>query len=144
MNNKILIGIVLISVIVGAIILMSGGKKSQVQIPDNNNNGAGESTSTTESQPGQTGETVNIDVTSSGFSTASVKVKPGTKVVWNNKSGADISINSDDHPTHRLFKELNIGHIPDNTSVSLVFNKPGTYTYHDHYNPSRTGTVVVE
>lgn len=143
MNSKILIGIVAIIVIVGAIILMGGGKKSQTQTPANNNNSE-EPTSSVESQPGQAIKTANVDVTDSGFSPASVKVKQGTTVIWNNKSGGDISINSDDHPTHRLYKELNIGHIPNNISSSVLFEKPGTYTYHDHYNPERKGTIIVE
>jgi len=144
MNNKILIGIIAITVIVGAVILLGGGKKTQEQTPANNYNAGEESALTEESQPAQAPETVTIDVTSSGFSPASVSIKPGGRVVWNNKSGGDISINSDDHPTHRLFKELNIGHVPDNSTASVLLEKQGTYTYHDHYNPGRTGTIVVK
>lgn len=142
MNSKVLIGIIVISVIVGAVFLLGSNKKTQEQTPTSNNNNI--PTSTEESQPMQEGETVNIEVTSSGFSPASINVKLGTKVVWNNKSGADISINSDDHPTHRLYNQLNLGHIPDSSSVSLLFDKPGTYTYHDHYKPESTGTIIVK
>lgn len=142
MNSKILIGVIVIGIIVGAVILMAGGKNNQAQTPTNNN--VQEPTSATESQPVEAPETVTVEVTSSGFSPVSVNIKPGERVVWNNKSGGDISINSDDHPTHRLFKELNIGHVPDNSSASVLFEKPGTYTYHDHYNPERTGTIIVE
>jgi len=68
----------------------------------------------------------------------------GTKVVWIKKSGAVATVNSADHPTHLVYPPINMGEFKDGTSVQLVFDKPGTYKYHNHLIPSQTGTVVVE
>ena len=88
--------------------------------------------------------TSSVSITSSGFEPATVKIKAGTRVVWTNKSGGPVTVNSDPHPTHTLWPFLNLGKFDDGGSVSVVFEKPGTYTYHNHFNPEQKGTVVVE
>lgn len=85
-----------------------------------------------------------ITITSSGFEPATVNIEAGTKVVWTNKSGSTATVNSALHPTHLIYPPLNLNGVSDNESVSLVFDEQGTYKYHDHLNPTRTGTVVVE
>lgn len=133
MNSKLLLGIGVIILVVAAILAL-GGNVNKTQAPQ----------SQSAPQQNEPPQTVNVSVESSGFSPATLTVKAGSKVEWVNNSGSDISINSDEHPTHQLYPELNLGHIPNGSSTSLVFNKPGTYTYHDHYNPDRTGTVIME
>ena len=144
MNNKALLaGIVLLVVVLGGLALVS--KKSN-------------KTSSQTTQPTQLTQTTSIPkqnndlvvkevvitVTKTGFKPQTVTVKTGTRLTWINKSGADVSVNSDDHPTHLLYREFNLGAFPVNSSVQLVTSKPGKYTYHDHLNPDRTGTVIVE
>lgn len=85
-----------------------------------------------------------VQVTNTGFQPANITIKAGTMVTWINSSGADISINSNDHPTHLLYPPLNLGMVSDGDQVSLVFNTPGTYGYHNHLNPSQKGTVTVQ
>ncbi len=85
-----------------------------------------------------------ITLTSNGFEPQTITIKPKTQVVWTNKSGNDASVNSADHPTHQLYSPLNLGLFSNGTSVSLNFNTPGTYRYHDHLHPQKTGTIVVE
>jgi len=85
-----------------------------------------------------------ITLTTSGFSPKSLSVKPGTKVVFLNKSGKSASINSANHPDHLLYPPLNLGEVDNNQSVQLLFENTGTYAYHDHYNPTATGTITVE
>lgn len=65
-------------------------------------------------------------------------------MVWTNKSGATATVNSDAHPTHLLWPFLNLGSFDDGKSLSVVFDKAGTYTYHNHFSPSQKGTVIVE
>ena len=135
MNSKVLIGAVVgIVIVLGVAVLVGGGNK-ETQTPPINSN---------QVQNQQPPQTVTVTVESSGFSPAEVSIKTVTRVNWTNNSGGEISINSDEHPTHRLNPELNLGPIPNGSNASVVFDKAGTYTYHDHYNPSRTGTVVVE
>jgi len=95
---------------------------------------------TSEREPGQ----VTVEIMSSGFEPPTVNIKADTKVVWENKSGKTVSINSADHPTHLAYPPLNLGIVKDGESVSFVFDAVGTYKYHDHLNPSWVGTVVVE
>lgn len=144
MNSKLLIGLaaVVIIVVVGLVVL--GGNKNQTQTSPTNQSVEQPTTPQAQSQQQQQVTTLTITADSSGFSPAILTVKTGTRVIWANKTGGDISVNSAEHPTHRLFPELNLGHIPNDSNGSVVFDKPGTYKYHDHYNPSRTGTVVVE
>ena len=97
---------------------------------------------TTGDQTAQVGGTVNY--TDSGFSPGEVKVKVGEKVEFKNTSSKTVQVNSDPHPTHTSFPELNIGMIASGETKSATFTKAGTYTYHNHLNVSERGTVVVQ
>ena len=88
---------------------------------------------------------VKIDLTSTGFFPKVVTVKKGARVIWYNKSGANGSVNSDDHPTHLLYPPLNfVGFFIPDTSVQAIFEEPGTFGYHNHLKPEQTGTLIVE
>lgn len=98
-----------------------------------------------QSTPAQTaGQAKEIAVTKNGFDPDTVIIKAGTKVVWINQSGESATVNSAVHPTHLLYPPLNLGQFNDGSTVNLVFDKPGKYTYHNHLNPTQTGTVIVE
>ncbi len=85
-----------------------------------------------------------ITLTADGFSPATLTVKVGTKVTWSNQSGADATVNSSPHPIHTDYPPLNLGSLPNGGIVSLTFDKPGTYKYHNHLKPSEFGTIVVQ
>lgn len=85
-----------------------------------------------------------VMLTADGFSPATLTIKAGTPVTWTNKSGENATVSSDPHPTHTNYKPLNLGKFSDGESLSLTFDKPGTYAYHNHLNSSQTGTVIVE
>ena len=141
MNIKLLIGVLVLVVIIGWLFTL-GGKNPTPQP-------VGQSTTTktitpTQAQSLPKRQDATVTVSSSGFSPLVLTIGAGTRVIWFNKSGGKISVNSDEHPTHRLYPPLNLAEVPDGSAVTLVFDKPGTYKYHDHYNPSHTGTVVVE
>lgn len=85
-----------------------------------------------------------ITLTKDGFSPASLTVKVGTRVKWVNGSGELAALDSNPHPVHTSYPPLNFGAFSNGSSVELVFDKPGTYGYHNHLNPSQTGTVVVQ
>ena len=144
MNNKILFGVIALIVVVG--FMLVSNKKSSETVPQ---------TQTTEQNPYVTEPTITtqdeeqtqeaaVTITSSGFEPATVNIDVGTKVVWTNKSGDAATVNSNLHPTHLVYTPLNLNNVSVDGSVSLVFDKPGTYQYHDHLNPSRTGTVEVK
>ena|SRR3989338_8944018 len=89
-------------------------------------------------------EKATISVTDTGFEPQTVTIKAGTEVVWINNTSATTNVSSAKHPTHLEYPPLNLANFEPGESVSLVFTEPGTYKYHDHLNPTKFGTVVVE
>lgn len=79
-----------------------------------------------------------------GFAPASVSVKAGQSVVFKNTSLRAVQVNSNPHPAHKLYPELNIGVINAGESKSLSFTAVGTKKYHNHLNPSENGSIVVQ
>lgn len=85
-----------------------------------------------------------INLTESGFSPSAVTISRRTRVTWINKTSTAASINSSDHPTHQNFTPLNLGEFSQGERLQLLFEKPGTYTYHNHLNPTQTGSITVQ
>lgn len=85
-----------------------------------------------------------ITVSDDGFNPTQVKIKPGTRVVWVNKSTKTATVNSDDHSTHAKYKDLNLGAFETGKSVQLKFETIGNYSYHNHLLPEQKGEIVVE
>ena len=73
-------------------------------------------------------------------------IKAGQAVVWTNKDNAPHAVASDPYPTDNTLRQFNsLTNISPSDTYSFVFNKAGTYTYHDDRNPySFIGTVVVK
>lgn len=138
--GKFLIVIIAIAVIAGVVVL--GTKKSSYQAPVQQGSQSQQAV-TSPAQEQKQNEAI-VTVTASGFAPQTLTIKAGTKVVWMNKSGTAVTVNSAVHPTHLVYPPLNLGEFGDGSSVQLVFDKPGTYKYHNHLNPSQTGTIVVE
>lgn len=137
MSNKVVAGLIVVMVVVGAVFLLSN-KASQT------NKTVNTQPITTVSPTSSERQTSDVVVTSKGFEPATITITRGNRVVWLNKSGKDVAVASNDHPTHLLYPPLNLGRFPDGSSVQLIFDKPGTYGYHNHYNPTQNGTVVVK
>lgn len=145
MNNKTLIIVIAILVVIGGALLIGGqltGKKSginsETSTPANQQTQSNQNGEIHVGKPiTETIETVNI--TSSGFNPQSVTIKTGSKVIWVNKSGADVNI----IPSNN-YAPLTLGQFPDNSSVQLLFDKAGTFTYQNKLKTTQTGTVIVQ
>lgn len=85
-----------------------------------------------------------VKITSSGFSPQTLTIKLGDSVTWENDDSENHTVNSAPHPTHTAYPSLNLGVIKPGDQKSLTFPTTGTYKYHDHLNPSLTGSVTVE
>lgn len=86
-----------------------------------------------------------VTITDKGFSPATIKVKKGSQVTWTNLDKAPHLVASDPHPTHTLLPGLESPVLLSNDSYSFIFEKVGSFTYHDHLNPYKfKGTVIVE
>jgi plastocyanin len=99
---------------------------------------------TTTQQPAPATTLQVITLNPDGFSPTTITVKAGTTVRWLNKSGKLGDVDSDPHPVHTSYPSMNFGTFSDGSSVELVFDKPGTYHYHNHLIPTQQGTVIVE
>ncbi len=139
MNNKFLLIVVVLIVVFGAFTFLGGKKTSPTAVTNNPT-----STQTVVSPVQQKAQTNNVLLTSAGFEPKDIVVKAGTKVVWVNKSGKTATVNSDNHPTHKLYPFLNLGEFADGSSVEVVFDKVGKYTYHNHYSSAQVGSVTVQ
>jgi plastocyanin len=104
-------------------------------------------------------ENVVVYTHSGGYSPRTLTVKKGETVTFKNQSSRSMWPASDVHPTHRVYSGTSLDeHCPDTTgtafdackrflpgqSWSFIFNKTGTWKYHDHINPDATGMIVVE
>ncbi len=139
-NNKLLLAGLAVVVVVLAGVVFLGTKGNNTANPVTQN----QTTQKQNPTPAKTIEGKEVTVTNTGFELQTITIKAGQRVVWTNKSGASVTVNSDSHPTHLLWPFLNLGQFVDGSSVSVVFEKAGKYTYHNHLNPSQTGTVIVE
>ncbi len=168
MNSKILIGFVVLAVGVGVgWYVLQGGYGNKQETTNTEEVGKGmpvpESPAVTEkvvetisgngeamdkggipSKVDNAMEKTTVSYGDSGFLPKEITVKVGTNVSFLNQSSRGMWVASAVHPTHQLlpgFDEL--------TSVArgglyeYTFVKIGTWKYHNHVNPSDTGSVVV-
>lgn len=84
-----------------------------------------------------------VTLTSSGFSPKEITIRTGTRIIWINKSGEKASVNSDPYPRNNKWKFLNLGIFNDGDKLTLIFDKPGKYTYHNQYDSKQAGTIIV-
>ncbi len=145
MNKKLLLIVLMGIVGIGAVVVIVGSQNQKNEQLIKANLPASEATlpSLTPSQA-VTGSEVTITVTQEGYSPKEVTVKQGTKLQWVNQSGALVTVHSDPHPMHTSYPLLNLGRLEQGKSVELIFDKAGTYTYHNHLNAGQGGTIIVE
>lgn len=97
--------------------------------------------------PGTTNTKPTIVTYSNGaFSPASVTIAVGDQVQFENSDASrSVNVASDPHPSHTDFPSLNLGMIGvGQSSAAITFDKAGTFGYHNHLNPTQTGTVIVK
>lgn len=118
------------------------------QNPDTGTAAAGSSTGTT---------ALIVTYSDSGFSPATLAVAIGQQVTFVNKSSGQMWVASDPHPTHQGYDGTTeqvhcapgyAGSAPfDECAVAntftFTFTKAGSFGYHNHFNSSAHGTIVV-
>lgn len=102
---------------------------------------------------------ISVTYSNSGYSSAIVTVKKGDSVIFENKGSFSMWTASAVHPTHKVYPGTDIANCgtPQSTgafdackgysfgeSWEFEFNETGTWKYHNHLQPSHTGTIVVE
>ncbi|HKZ35920.1 MAG TPA: cupredoxin domain-containing protein [Patescibacteria group bacterium] len=88
--------------------------------------------------------TNTIAYTDTGFSPKSITVKPGTTVTFVNESSTDMWVASALHPTHLELPGFDqLQGEPKGATYSFTFEDIGTWSFHDHLNPTTFGSVIV-
>jgi plastocyanin len=85
-----------------------------------------------------------VSISSAGYEPKDITVKVGDSVTFENKDSANHTVSSDPHPTHTLYPVVNLGLIKPGEKKSATFDKIGKFIFHDHLNPSMTGSVIVQ
>lgn len=149
MNKMILIaiGVILAVLIVGILFLnMSKSTKTKTPqpLPKQTTNAPTTTDSPTPTEDSTMKKEIEITLTSTGFSPAKVTIERGTTVVWTNKSSKVATVDSNPHPVHTSMPEANLGSFNDGETLDFTFTKPGTFNYHNHFNPTQGGNITVE
>ncbi len=152
MNKNILVPVIA----VGAIVLAGGGylltkdldsgsesPQATSQTSQDNKSAAGDAGAN--SQNDTTNQTAEATITYSddGYSPASLTVKSGATVTIKNTSSSSIQFDSDPHPAHTANQELNVGSVAPGESKTFTPTTKGSHAYHNHFDSSQTGVLVV-
>jgi len=156
MNKTLLIVMIAIVVLIGGFFWLSNKSNA----PITNNQPASTNLETinpkingVQVSAGTQMETGTIDNTKivvtydgSTFSPKTVTIKKGETVTFINESGGGMSVASDPHPTHTNYPAFDQYKSSEKgqKSYTFVFDKIGSWGYHNHLNSGATGTVVVE
>ncbi|HET6747562.1 MAG TPA: cupredoxin domain-containing protein [Candidatus Saccharimonadales bacterium] len=140
MNKKIIVALVVVFVLgAGAWAYMAtrpNASAPQSTNPDNRDH--------TDSSPSESPvATTELHYTDSGFSPKSITAKVGTKIHITNQSSVPLQFSSDDHPTHTLHPEFNLGTIAAGADEELELKTVGTWGYHNHLKSEDTGSITV-
>jgi len=86
-----------------------------------------------------------VSITASGFSPATVTVRSGTTVVFQNADTEPHWVASAPHPVHTGLLGFDAASpMAPGAFYAFTFTAPGTFGYHDHLNPATSGRVIVQ
>lgn len=139
--------------IVAVVILLIGGlalaNKNDNKNPATNNTTSNQSQNTpandnADQNDANQSEGSTITYSSNGFSPSTLTVKAGSDITIKNTSSSPLDFESDPHPQHTDNTELNVGTIASGQSKTFTVTTKVTWGYHNHLNPSDTGTIIVQ
>lgn len=89
---------------------------------------------------------VTVRYDGSVFTPKTVTVSQGQSVTFINDSTGNMSVASDDHPTHTIYPEFDQYKTASRSKkeFTFTFTKVGTWDYHNHLNANAVGTVIVK
>jgi len=138
--NKTILGVlgVAIIVVLGIFFL---SKNNQTASPTETPS----TTTSTDSAEPSTTESGIVTYSDSGFSPVSLTVKVGDTVNFKNQANISMWVASDPHPVHTTYPEFDAKkEVAVGGTYEFTFTKTGTWKYHNHLNPSDTGTIIVK
>jgi plastocyanin len=102
------------------------------------------STSQPESQTARKAMTAQVEITADGFSPQTLSVPVGTKVTWVNKDSSPHRVASNPYPDNTGLPGLDSKTpLGPQASYSYTFTTSGSFDYHDQYQPTTNGEVIV-
>ena len=145
--RNLVIGVVVVAVLfLGGYLLLNGSKKSA----DTNNSSTNNNTSTNNSTNNSTtaSDSVTVTYTNTGFTPFSVTLKKGGTLIWKNDANDQVQIGVNPHPVHTGNRAITNGEFtldlnPGGTKT-LTINDTGTFSYHNHLDPTESGTIIVQ
>lgn len=167
MGKGLVIGIIIAIIVILVLVFSLGNFGSQeTTTTDTDNVGdTGDGTVLDGDDGGDTGDddsdgddagapqSYTVEISSAGFSPSSLTINAGDIVVFVAVDGSNRWPASAFHPTHTAYPEGGgcIGsafdacqEIANGDSYPFVFNEVGSWGYHDHLSPGKTGTIIVE
>ncbi len=91
------------------------------------------------------GPMIQVRYTDTGFEPASLKVVAGTMVEFVNESSKDMWVASNEHPEHGILPTFDeFESVAKGGTYTYVFDKKGSWAYHDHINPATEGVIIVK
>lgn len=132
---------------IGALALLSAcGQQSEVmQNESANNNQVSQPDNNSASGENTTQDEVMIVYSDAGFAPATVEIGVGTRVVFQNNSSEAFWPASGPHPQHTNYPEFDAKRaIAPGESYSFVFEKAGSWGFHDHLDSSKFGKIEVK
>ena len=165
-NMKTIIIVVVVLIVVGAlyaVVKTSRNAPEDIEEPEAaasaDQTGAAANTPAASANEAGLAAGAVITFTEAGYAPALVTIKQGDAVTFKNESSTATWPASAMHPTHTVYpgsdiqkcgtaeqagifdacRGLNTGE-----SWSFQFNEKGSWNYHDHLNPTKFGTIVVE
>jgi plastocyanin len=128
MNNKIIIGVVLVVIVIGGLYYFNKKQYQPTQQQPVNQQ-------TATQKPENKVEANAITIENFSFNPSTLTVKQGTKVVWTNKDSATHTIKAD---------TFNSQDIAQGGTFEFTFDKKGSFDYSCGIHPSMKGKVIVE
>lgn len=135
---KLVIALVVVVLVGAGIVLLFSKSKPTPSSSQNKTS----SSSTSGSSTVATSATITYDGSQFEPNTITIKAGQAVKIV-NQSSSAQLSFDSDPHPTHTNEPELNAGDIDPGVSTQITVTKPGNWGYHNHFHPDQSGTIIV-
>lgn len=89
--------------------------------------------------------TWTISYSNRGFSPKTITIKKGDVVRFANNSDSDMWVASNPHPTHTDLSDFDsVRAFTSGEIYTFTFTTTGSFGYHNHLNPSDTGTLQVK
>jgi plastocyanin len=73
-----------------------------------------------------------------------IQISKGTKITWTNEDSVIHYVNTDGHPAHTYYPEMNSKALNKGDTYSITLNTPGIYTYHCSAHTNMKGSIIVE